>query len=199
MIQRFKSFFNFQDSAFLFIVPLFVLSLYSVGRGVGNTALFLYFVIGLFSMRLNDVRQYRMPILIWIGLVLTMLISSYYNGALDDAKKQLILFSLSSMVLLFTLNIKLVAINPRIFQIVFLIPLLSFLLKILYFYWIDDFHPEYQAGGMDIPILFSLILIPILLKVQSKETLKIIVFFLGVFFILLIILQTTSKVYRGAG
>ena len=155
---------RFQQYAY--VLPLLVLGIGAMGRGVTNSLLFLYFLWGVIASvgalrnicdDLHD-RKIMSIAIIWLAVYTSFLISNVYNDALDIGWKQLLVAFLSSTTLLFTLW------HANQFHLLFNNKLLKWSLLFilaLYLYQLtgcmldENCHPASSVSVMTLSVMYS--------------------------------------------
>ncbi len=181
-------------SRFALIAPIFIISLGQTGRGVLNTLIFLYFLLGLFSIFfayfkgrnvLNSVDFAFSGI--WFSIFVFSLISTFFNDALDTGFKEWIVAFLSSTVLLFSMmfsNFKNVFSSKALFALIvfslglFAVTLATCLLN-------NECIPGEKVHGMTTAVLLPLLIIPLYYYKNDKWF----VYFLGAAFLCFFLLS----------
>ena len=178
-------------------LPILVLAVGSLGRGVFNLLLFLYFLLGLVFFfhswkkgeRIFSEKNQYLIFFIWLVLFLSYALSGWINEAVELGIKQWTVSLLSSMTLLFTLSIA--RIEKSMKTISWLGWGMVFFL-LLYAYRLVDCIldtnciPTESIAVTSVPILLPFMFLFVYLSIRNHSLG--IMFILGVLFIYLVIL-----------
>lgn len=144
------------------LMPILLLSLSTLGRGVGNSLWFLLFVWGVVSLRVSSFRRHIKPLVVWGLMIASILMSILYNYAWDYGYKQWMVFTMASMVLLFVINwyerwgIR----SPEIWVAgAVVLPFFVYITMLIYYYFSPYFDPVHQLSGTTLASLFPFIII----------------------------------------
>lgn len=181
------------------ILPLAVMCIGSLGRGVQNSLMFLYFLSGLIGivvyLRKIDNRSGFLPsktipiVVIWILIFVGSFWSTIYNDALDVGMKQWLVALLSSSVLFFVLvhtkNIRQFFQSRLLFVLPF-IPVFVLSFDLAKCYLDARCVAASHVSPTSVPLLVAFILIPFYKSMQHRRFIPVILIFSFIFVLLLL-------------